>query len=149
VKSFILAALLLASAVPAAAQTNDFSATPGAQNQFLRQQQIESLRRDRQMNDVRQAEEIARLQEQLDTLSAEGDNPDLNNLQLQLDSFLDDQELLRQRAERQILQIEQVSDTARRRRWAASFTGQQQIERLRQGQRLSGIAADLSRFRGQ
>jgi hypothetical protein len=38
---------------------------------------------------------------------------------------------------------------AYRRRWAASFTGQQQIERLRQGQRLSGIAANLSRFRGQ
>jgi hypothetical protein len=149
VKPFILAALLL-GAVPAAAQTNAPDVPPpGAQNQFLRQQQIEALRRDRQMNDVRQAEEIARLQERLDTLNGESDNPDLNNLQLQLDSFLNDQELLRQRAERQILQIAQVSDTARRRRWAAHFTGQQQIERLRQGQRLSGIAADLSRFRGQ
>jgi hypothetical protein len=37
----------------------------------------------------------------------------------------------------------------RRRRRAAQFSGQQQIERLRQGQRLSGIAANLNRFRGQ
>ena len=150
-KALILAALLLASALPAAAQTNaPLAPTPGQQNEFLRQQQIEALVRDRQMYDFSQQEAIARLQQQIDGLNDPNlTQADLNRLQQGLDSLQSEQARQRLLAEQRILSIERQGDTARRRRWAAQFAREQQGQRLQQQQRLADIEANLSRFRGQ
>ena len=158
VKASILAALLLAWAFPAAAQTNHPDVPiPREENQIRRQNQIEELRRDQQMNDLSQQQEMARLQQQIDSLKSPPDNPDvpnrpkvnqadLNRLQQELNRLRDEQQLQRQQAEQRILQIEQQGDTARRRRWAAQFTREQQSERLKQRQRLDDIEENLRRL---
>ena len=149
-KALILAALIL-SALPAAAQTNaPVALTPGGQNQFLRQQQIEAFRRDQQLNEVRQQQEITPLQEQIDDLKGPNVNQaDLNRLQLELDRLQNEQQLARLWAERRIYEIEGQGDTARRRRWAAQFIREQQTQRLAEQQRLADIQENLRRLRGQ
>ena len=162
VKTLILAALLLPWAFPAAAQTNSpIAPIPQRENQLRRQQQIEELRRDQQMNDLTQQRETARLKQQIDGLKSQPDNPDvpngptnvnqadLNRLQLALDRLQSEQQLNRLQAEQRIVQIEQQGDTARRRRWAAQLTREQQIERLKQRRSLDDIEGELRRFGGK
>ena len=146
-KASILAALLLC-ALPAAAQTNDpLASIPREENQLWRQNQIDALRQDQQQNDLFQQQEIARLQEQLDGLNLS--RADLTRLQQALDNLQNQQQFQRVDAERRILAIAQQGDTARRRRWAAQFTREQQNLRLRQQQSLADIAAELGRFGGK
>jgi hypothetical protein len=160
VKALILAALLLAGAFPAAAQTNNPDVPiPQVENQLRRQNQIEDLRADQEMNALAQQQETARLQERIDSLNSPPDDPDapsrlndadradLNRLQQALDRLQNEQQLQRLAAERRIGQIERQGDTARRRRWAAQFAREQQAERLQQRQRLADIEEALRRFR--
>jgi hypothetical protein len=150
-KASILAALLLAWAFPAAAQTNNPAAPiPQQENQLWRQNQIESLVRDQQMYDLSRQQDIERLQQQIDGLN-QPDSPgvnqaDLNRLQLALDRLQNEQQLQRLEAERRIVQIERQGDTARRRRWAAQLAREQETERVEQRRRLGGIAEELRRF---
>ena len=154
-KASILAALILC-AFPAAAQTNNPDVPiPRQQNQILRQQQIEDFVRDRDFYDLSRKQQIASLQQQIDTAASRLDNADvqsgrdLSRLQLELYRVQNEQQLQRLDADRRIFMIDQQGDTARRRRWAAQFAREQQAERLAQQQRLAGIAQELARFSGQ
>jgi hypothetical protein len=161
VKTWILAALLLAWAFPAGAQTNHPDVPiPRQANQLWRQNQLENLLRDQQANDLGQLLETARLQQQIDGLQTQSDSPDapngpnvnqadLSRLQRALDRLQYEQLLQRLEAERQMLLIEQQGDTARRRRWAAQLAREQQIARLEQRRRLADIGEELRRFSGR
>ncbi|GEM_PF-4999730 len=151
-KASILAAFLLLGALPAAAQTNDpLALTPGGQNQIFRQLQIEGLLRQRQANDVLQQQAAAELQQQIDSLNDSGNvnRADISRLQRELERLQDEQQLQALRAVQRIVQIDRQGDTARRRRWAAQFAREQQLERLDRDQRLAGIKEELARFSGR
>jgi hypothetical protein len=149
VKTSILAALLLAWAFPAAAQTNHPDVPiPRQENQLWRQQQIEAFVRDQLVNDLIQQQEMTSLQQQIDSL----DNvtqADLNRLQQGLDRLQYAQQLQRFEAARRTLLIDQQGDTARRRRWAAQLARDQLTQRLEQRRRLADIEQELRRFSGQ
>ena len=148
-KVSLLAALLLAWAFPAAAQTNSpLAPIPRQENQLWRQNQIEAFVRDQQLSDLSQQQDIERLQQQIDGLA---ENPgvnqaDLNRLQQALDRLQEEQRLQRLEAGRRILLIERQGDTARRRRWAAQLAREQETQRLEQRRRLDGIGGELRRF---
>ena len=145
----ILAALLLAWAFPAAAQTNNPDVPiPRLENQLWRQNQIEALVRDQQLSDLSQQQDIELLQQQIDGLA---DSPgvnqaDLKRLQQALDRLQSEQQRQRLEAGRRIILIEQQGDTARRRRWAAQLAREQETQRLEQRRRLDGIGEELRRF---
>src|ERR1041385_1416382 len=104
----ILAALLLAWAFPAAAQTNNPDVPiPRQENQLWRQNQIEALVRDQQLTDLSRQQDIERLQQRIDGLN-QPDSPgvnqaDLNRLQQALDRLQEEQRLQRLEAGRRIL----------------------------------------------
>src|ERR1043165_7897117 len=76
----ILAALLLAWAFPAAAQTNNPDVPiPRQENQLWRQNQIEALVRDQQLTDLSRQQDIERLQQQIEGLA---DSPGVNKAAL-------------------------------------------------------------------
>lgn len=148
-KASILAALLLAWAFPAAAQTNlPDVPIPRDANQLWRQQQVVDFLRAQQVNDLIQQQDIDWLQQQIDGLAENPNMPqaDLNRLQQALDRVRSEQQLLRLDAEWRIFLIDQQGDTARRRRWAAQLAREQETQRLEQRRRLGGIAEELKRF---
>ena len=149
-KALILAALLLAWAFPAAAQTNHPDVPiPRDANQLWRQNQIENLIFAQEINDLIQLQETARLQQQIDALPDSVNQADLNRLQQGLYRLQNEQLLASLDAERRIRLIDQQGDTARRRRWAAQLAREQETQRLAQRQRLADIEEGLRRFGGR